>query len=30
VYQNGYRDDSGIQFLSKAGVAVIHVPILED
>jgi dCMP deaminase len=30
VYQNGYRDDSGIQFLIKAGVEVIHIPILED
>ena len=28
VYQNGYRDDSGIQFLIKAGVEVIHIPNL--
>ena len=30
VYQNGYRDDSGIQFLKKAGVLVDHIPELED
>ena len=30
VYQNGYRDDSGIQFLIKAGVEVIHIPNLDD
>jgi dCMP deaminase len=30
VYQNGYRDDSGIQFLKKAGVIVEHIPELED
>lgn len=30
VYHNGYRDDSGIQFLIKAGVAVEHIPILEE
>ena len=30
VYQNGYRDDAGIQFLIKAGVDVIHIPVLED
>jgi dCMP deaminase len=30
VYQNGYRDDSGIQFLIKAGVEVIHIPSLDD
>lgn len=30
VYQNGYRDDSGIQFLKKAGVIVDHIPELED
>lgn len=29
VYQNGYKDDSGIQFLIKAGVEVVHIPILE-
>ncbi|KQB37943.1 CMP deaminase [Flavobacterium sp. L1I52] len=30
VYQNGYRDDSGIQFLKKAGVIIEHIPDLED
>lgn len=30
VYQNGYRDDSGIQFLMKAGVEVEHIPVLEE
>ena len=30
VYQNGYRDDSGIQFLKKAGVIVHHIPELEE
>lgn len=30
VYQNGYRDDSGVQFLKKAGVIVDHIPELED
>lgn len=30
VYQNGYRDDSGIQFLKKAGVIVDHIQELED
>ncbi len=30
VYQNGYRDDAGIQFLLKAGVEVEHLPVLEE
>ncbi|CAD0003501.1 MULTISPECIES: deoxycytidylate deaminase [Flavobacterium] len=30
VYQDGYRDDSGIQFLIKAGVEVEHIPFLEE
>jgi dCMP deaminase len=30
VYQNGYRDTSGIDFLVKAGVEVEHIPSLED
>lgn len=30
VYHNGYRDDSGIQFLKKAGVIVDHIPDLEE
>mgnify|MGYP003606224010 FL=1 len=30
VYHNGYRDDSGIAFLRKAGVEVEHIPDLEE
>lgn len=30
VYQKGYRDDSGLQFLEKAGVEVVHIPENED
>jgi dCMP deaminase len=30
VYQNGYRDDSGIQFLIKAGVEVEQILVLEQ
>ncbi|WP_367757873.1 cytidine/deoxycytidylate deaminase family protein [Flavobacterium sp. WC2430] len=30
VYHKGYRDDSGIQFLKKAGVIVEHIPLLEE
>ena len=30
VYHNGYRDDSGIQFLIKAGIEVEHISILEE
>lgn len=30
VYQNGYRDDSGLQFLRKAGVEVEHISVLEE
>lgn len=30
VYKDGYRDDSGIQFLIKAGVEVDHIPVLEE
>lgn len=30
VYQDGYRDDSGIQFLIKAGVEVEHIPVLQE
>lgn len=29
VYQEGYKDDSGLQFLLKAGVEVQHVEDLE-
>ncbi|WP_281238094.1 deoxycytidylate deaminase [Flavobacterium praedii] len=30
VYHNGYRDDSGVQFLIKAGIEVEHIPDLEE
>lgn len=30
VYHNGYRDDSGIVFLKKAGIIVDHIPVLEE
>jgi len=30
VYQIGYRDTSGIDFLMKAGVEVENIPILDD
>ncbi|HLA54531.1 MAG TPA: dCMP deaminase family protein [Flavobacterium sp.] len=30
VYQNGYRDTSGVDFLVKAGVEVEHIPSLEE
>jgi dCMP deaminase len=30
VYHNGYRDDSGIAFLKKAGVEVDHIEDLEE
>jgi len=30
VYQQGYRDNSGILFLEKAGVIVDHIPVLEE
>jgi dCMP deaminase len=29
VYSNGYKDDSGLEFLIKAGVEVIHLENLE-
>lgn len=29
VYQNGYRDTSGVDFLLKAGVEVEHIPLEE-
>ena len=29
VYKDGYKDDSGIDFLIKAGVEVVHIPDLE-
>jgi dCMP deaminase len=30
VYHNGYRDDSGLQFLTKAGIEVEHITVLEE
>jgi dCMP deaminase len=30
VYQNGYRDTSGVDFLSKAGVELEFIPFEED
>lgn len=30
VYHNGYRDDSGLQFLIKAGIEVQHIAVLEE
>ena len=30
VYHNGYRDDSGLQFLIKAGIDVQHIAVLEE
>jgi dCMP deaminase len=29
VFLNAYKDDSGIQFLKKAGVEVEHIPLAE-
>ena len=30
VYQTAYKDDSGLQFLKRAGVALQHLPIEEN
>ena len=30
VYQNGYKDNSGISFLERAGVTVVRIPDLEE
>jgi len=30
VYHNGYRDDSGLQFLKKAGIEVEHIAELVE
>lgn len=30
VYQVGYKDDSGLQFLQKAGVDVVHMSKIEE
>ena len=29
VYQNGYKDDSGLQFLTKAGIELEHIEDLK-
>ena len=30
VYENAYKDDSGLQFLAKAGVELKHISNLDD
>jgi dCMP deaminase len=30
VYQHAYKDDSGLSFLERAGVELLHLPIIED
>lgn len=30
VYQEAYKDDSGLQFLKKAGVQLKHIPDIEE
>ena len=30
VYITAYKDDSGLRFLEKAGVEIVHKPILEE
>ena len=30
VYNKAYKDDSGLQFLERAGVKTMHMPILEE
>ena len=30
VYQSAYKDDSGIKFLERAGVEIVHMPVLEE
>ena len=29
VYNDAYKDDSGIKFLEKAGVEITHIPVLD-
>jgi dCMP deaminase len=29
VYQKGYKDNSGLEFLKKAGVELVHMPKIE-
>lgn len=30
VFNEAYKDDSGLKFLTKAGVEIVHLPILEN
>jgi len=30
VYQNAYKDDSGLKFLEKAGVELVHIPEISN
>jgi dCMP deaminase len=30
VYQIAYKDDSGLKFLNKAGIELVHMPIIEE
>jgi len=30
VYQIAYKDDSGLKFLTKAGVELVHMPFIEE
>ncbi len=30
VYQIAYKDDSGLKFLDKAGIELVHMPIIEE
>ena len=30
VYQLRYKDDSGLDFLDRAGVEIVHMPVIED
>ena len=30
VYQHAYKDDSGLDFLERAGVELVHLPVIED
>ena len=29
VYQKAYKDDSGLQFLARAGVELVHLPVID-
>jgi dCMP deaminase len=30
VYQKAYKDDSGLKFLERAGVEIVHMPVVEE